>query len=217
VRRLAVLLASVLLLGMDVDEPTAAAGLKETLRFAARSAVDRGARKDGFFANPAIRIPVPEDLKPMLRSLKQMGLRGQVDEFERALNRAAETASGEAFELFEAEIAKLRFADARAIVVGGESAATEHFRRTASEELRARFAPSVERGILRSGLVQVHQRLLQHSPSATRVQFDANAYVSDQTLDGLFELMGQEERRIRSDPAARSAELERVFGRRPGS
>jgi hypothetical protein len=217
VRRLALLLASVLLLGLDVDEPTASAALKQALRLAARSAVDLGARPDGFFANPAIRIPVPEDLRPMTRALKQMGLRGQVDEFERALNRAAETASGEAFELFAAEIGKLRFADARAIVGGGETAATEHFRRSASEELRARLAPSVERGILRSGLVQIYQRLLQHSPPGARPQFDANTYVSDETLDGLFELMGQEERRIRSDPAARAAELERVFGRRPGS
>jgi hypothetical protein len=221
VRRLAVLFTSALLLGMELDEPTAIAGLRETLRVAARGAVELTARTDGFFADPAIRIAIPESLRSMTRGLRQIGLRGQIDEFERALNRSAEYAAGEAFDVLAGAIAELRFADARALLGGGDSAATEHLRRSSSEELRARLAPGVARGMRRAGAVQAYERLLQHwraLPQATQPQLDLEDYVAGETLDGLLSVMGAEERRIRSDPGARRSDLlQRVFTGPSGS
>jgi hypothetical protein len=146
----------------------------------------------------------------MTRGLRRIGLSRQIDEFELAMNRAAESAAGGAFDVFDAAIGELGFSDARAILGGNETAATDYLRRTASEELEARFAPIVERSMSKTGAVAAYDRLLQHwsaLPQSTRPQFDLEAYVTGKTLDGLFRVMGQEERKIRTDPAARSSEL----------
>jgi hypothetical protein len=220
-RHLVAPLAAWLALGMDPDPPTALAGLKEALRVSARNAVALTSRSDGFAGNPAIRIAIPESARQMARGLRQMGLKGQVQEFEVALNRAAETAAGESFDVLAGAIEQLKPGDARAILAGGERAATEYFRSSASEELRARFAPLARRGMRRAGLVQAYDRLLQHwraMPEASAPQLDLEQYVTDEALDGLFLVMGEQERKIRRDPAARSSELlRRTFGARPAS
>jgi hypothetical protein len=217
----AVPVAALLVLGADLDAPTALAGLKEGLRASARSGVAKASRIDGYFANPAIRIPVPESAKAMARGLRQMGLKGPVQEFELALNRAAESAAGEAVDVLDGAIEELKVGDAREILGAGGTAATEYFRRTASEEVRARFAPIARRGMRRAGLVQAYDRLLQHwraMPEAEPPQLDLEEYVADEALDGLFALMAEEERRLRTYPAARTSDLlRRAFGAPPAS
>jgi hypothetical protein len=195
--------------------------LKEALSASARSAVALTSRTDGYFGNPKLRIPIPESMKTMTRGLRKIGLKGQVDEFELAMNRSAERAAGEAFDVFAAAISQMKVTDARAILGGGETAATGYFQRTSSEELRARFTPIVQRGMEQTGLVQAYERLLQHwraMPMAPQPQLDLDEYVTGKTLDGLFLVMGEEERKIRTDPAARGSDLlRRVFGGRSGS
>jgi hypothetical protein len=219
VRRLAVLLAASVALGMD--PATQVSGLKEALRVAARNAAALTSRPDGYYRNPKIRIGVPESLKPMTRGLRQIGLKGPIDEFELAMNRSAESAAGEAFDVFSTAIAQMKVADARAIVGGGQTAATDYLRSTSSEELRLRFAPIVHRGMEKAGAVQAYERLLQHwraLPLATDPGLDLDAYVTDEALKGLFTMMGEEERKIRTDPSARVTDLLRqVFGARPAS
>jgi hypothetical protein len=208
--RLIPALAAILFLAAAPDAPTAASGLKEALRVSAANAVRQTARTDGYFGNPELRIAVPEELKPMTRGLRRIGLSRQIEEFELAMNRAAESAAGEAFDVFDTAIGALAFSDARALLGGNETAATDYLRRITSEELGARFAPIVERSMSKVGAVAAYDRLLQHwraLPEATRPQFDLQAYVSGKTLDGLFRVMGREERKIRTDPAARTSEL----------
>jgi len=221
VRHLAVLLAACAALGMQPDPALQIAGLKEALRVAARNAVALTSRPDGYYRNPEIRIAVPGSLKPMTRGLRQIGLKGPIGEFELAMNRSAENAAGEAFEVFSTAIAELKVADARAIVGGGATAATDYLRGASSEELRLRFAPIVRRGMEKAGAVQAYERLLQHwraLPGATDPGLDLDAYVTDEALAGLFKMMGEEERKIRSDPSARASDLLRqVFGARPAS
>jgi len=221
VRRLAAVFAACLALGLELDQPTADAALKEALRVGAKTAVEQTSRTDGFLRNPEIRIPIPDELKPMASGLRGIGLRGQIDEFELALNRSAENAAGEAFEVFSGAIAQLKPADARALLQGGDIAATEYLRQTTLEDLRARFMPIAQRGMRKAGLVPAYERLLEHwraLPQAARPDVELDAYITDKTLEGLFLVLGEQERRIRSDPAARTSDLlRRAFGARSPS
>jgi hypothetical protein len=152
----------------------------------------------------------------MARGLKRIGFASQLDEFELSMNRAAESAAGEAFDVFAAAIGTLSIADARSILGGGETAATRHLERTASDELRERFAPIVERSMAKTGVVAIYDRLLQHweaLPLASNPNLVLDEYVTQKALDGLFLMIGEQEQRIRTDPAARTTDLlERVFG-----
>jgi hypothetical protein len=215
-RFFAIGLAAFLALAADVDEPTAAAALREALGAGAREAVALAARTDGFYGNPRIRIPLPESLRPLARGLRSMGMKRPVEEFELAMNRSAEHAAGEALDVLAGAIASLKLTDARAILRGGDTAGTDYLRRTTTEELRERFAPIVRRGMRQVGLVQSYERLVEHwraLPGAAQPQLDLESYVTDETLDGLYLEIAEQERRVRREPAARTtALLERVFG-----
>lgn len=216
--RAAAIAASLLLLGLGVDAATAAKGLKEALRVGAKSAVALVSKPDGFLGNPEIRIPLPGAMKDMARGLKRIGFASQLDEFERSMNRAAESAAGEALDVFGKAIAEMSISDARGILAGGPTAATDYLKGTTSDELRARFSPIVEKSMARTGVVAIYDRLMQHwkaLPLAARPNLDLDQYVTQKTLDGLFLMIGKEEGRIRSDPKARASDLlKRVFGSR---
>ena len=202
--------------GTSLDEGTVVAGLKEALRVGAENTVSSTSARDGFFGNPLIRIPVPEQLETMAQGLRKIGFGQQIDDFELAMNRAAEQAAGEAFDVFAGAISQMSFSDARGILEGGETAATEYFQRVTSDELRGRFSPIVDQSMQKVGLVQVYDQLLarwRQVPLVPQPDFDLNRYVTDQGLGGLFHVLGEEEKKIRTDPAARVTELlQTVFG-----
>jgi hypothetical protein len=204
--------------GTQLDEGTVVAGLKEALRVGTQNTVSSTSSPDGFFGNPVIRIPVPDQLDTMAQGLRRVGFGSQVDEFELAMNRAAEDAAGEALDVFVGAISQMSFSDARGILDGGETAATEFFRRTTSDQLRGRFSPIVDQSMRQVGLVQVYDQLLsrwRQVPLVPQPQFDLNRYVTDQGLGGLFHVLGEEEKKIRTDPAARVTDLlKTVFGSR---
>lgn len=199
-----------------LDESTVVAGLKQALEVGSRNAVALTSRADGFLGNPAIRIPLPKGLEPMGKALRTVGFGGQVDELEVAMNRAAERAAGEATDVFVSAIGQMSFADARGILRGGDTAATDYFRRTTSDELRRRFEPIVGQKMQEVGLVQLYEGLVAHYaslPFARKPSLDLRSYVTERGLEGLFQVLAEEEQRIRTDPAARTTELlQRVFG-----
>ena len=133
------------------------------------------------------------------------------------MNRAAERAAGEATDVFLDAIRKMTFSDARAILDGGDTAATEYFRRTSSAALRSRFEPIVSEKMQTVGLAQLYSGLASHYQRlpvpGKEPAPELESYVTDHALDGLFTVLGEEETRIRRDPAARVNELLRtVFG-----
>jgi hypothetical protein len=208
------------LAGLDtrgaLDDSTIVAGLKEALRVGTDRTVSDTSRENGFLGNDLIRIPVPEELDAMTRGLRAIGLGGQVDELEVAMNRAAERAAAEATPVFVDAIKQMSFSDARAILEGDDHAATDYFQARTSTELDARFRPIVRQGMEEVGLVQLYEGLLGRIGSLPLVPtpgLDLDEYVTGRALDGLFTVLAQEEARIREDPAARSTELLRkVFG-----
>ncbi len=200
-----------------LDDATVGSGLKEALQVASGRAVASGSRADGFLGNQLIRIALPSQLGPMAQALRLVGYGGQLDALEVGMNRAAEQASGEAKEVFLDAIGKMTLQDVQGILKGGDTAATEYFRRQTSDTLRVRFRPIVARKLEGIGLYDQYNQLLgtyAALPLAGKPNLDLDDYVTEKGLDGLFTLLGQEEQAIRRNPAARTTDLlQKVFSR----
>jgi hypothetical protein len=186
------------------------AGLKQALEVGTERAVSQTSRSGGFTGDPAIRIGLPESLDKMAIGLRAIGFGAKVDELELAMNRAAEKASAEAADVFVQGIRQLTISDAQAILAGGDTAATEFFERTTREPLGQRFEPIVAEQMQGIGVVEQYNSPVDRYaalPFTKPPVLDVESYVTGEALDGLFHVLGNEERRIREDPAARSTEL----------
>ncbi|MGA8868361.1 MAG: DUF4197 domain-containing protein [Candidatus Sulfotelmatobacter sp.] len=192
-------------------------GLKQALQVSTGKAVALTGRPDGFLKNEAIKILVPPKLETLARGMRMLGMGAQVDELEVGMNRAAEQATPQAKLIFLSALRKMTFDDARRVLTGGDTAATEYFKRTSSADLTTAFSPIVHRSMLQVGVVQQYDRVLKSAPggSALAGEFDLDKYIVGKTLDGLFYTLGQEEKKIRQNPAAQTtALLKEVFGRK---
>lgn len=200
-----------------LTEARIAQGLQEALRVGTGNAVVLTGRQDGYFANPRIRIPMPAELANLERTLRQVGLGQQVDQFVLSMNRAAERAAPQAKQIFWNAIAGMTFDDARKILNGGDTAATDFFRAKTSTPLYSAFRPVVDRALDEVGVTRQYKSLVarySRIPFVKQESLDIDHYVTSRALDGLFLVLADEERKIRTDPAARVTELLReVFGR----
>jgi hypothetical protein len=201
--------------GTGLDASTVAAGLKEALRVGTDQAVNVTGRTDGYFANQAIKILMPERLRTLESGLRAVGYGSQVDAFVLSMNRAAEHAAPAARDIFVDAITGMNFDDARRILSGPDTAATDYFKRTTSAKLTTAFRPIVERSMSEVGVTRQYQQLLDQAraiPFFKAESFDLNSYVVGKGLDGLFHVVGEEEKKIRTDPSARvTALLRDVF------
>lgn len=195
-----------------------AAALREALQVSTRNAVQLTGRLDGYFANEAIRIPMPDRLRSLERGLRALGYGAQVDEFVLGMNRAAERAAPQARQIFAEAIGALTIDDARRILSAGDTAATEYFKAKTTDRLTAAFRPAVEQAMGEVGITRQYRELLARARSLPFFQaedYDLDRYVVGKSLDGLFHVMAAEERKIRTDPAARVSDLLRdVFAAR---
>jgi hypothetical protein len=179
-------------------------------------AVELTGRPDGFLKNEAIKIALPPKLETVGRGLRMMGMGSKVDDLETAMNRAAEQSTPQAKQIFLAALKKISFDDARKILTGSDTAATQYFQHTSSADLTEAFSPIVHSSMEKVGVIQQYDRLMQSAPggSALTRSFNLDQYVVGKTLDGLFYLLGQEEKKIRQNPAAQTTSLlKEVFGR----
>jgi len=191
-------------------------GLKEALRIGTENAVDQTGKTNGYFSNEAIKILMPEKLRVLEQGLRAVGSGPRIDEFVLSMNRAAEGAAPYAKEIFWDALGQMTFEDARKILAGGNTSATEYFRVKTSEKLTAAFTPVVKKTMGQVGVVQQYEGLVgqvQSMPFVNLETFDVSHYVVTRALDGLFYVLGEEERRIRTDPVARTTDLlKEVFG-----
>ena len=193
------------------------AGLKQALQVSTAKAVALTGKRDGFLKNEAIKIVLPPRLETVGRGLRMLGMGAKVDELEVGMNRAAEQATPQAKQIFLAALRKMTFDDARHILTGDDTAATEYFKRTSSPDLTVAFSPIVHGAMERVGVVQQYNQVIKSAPggSAFAGQFDIDKYVVSKTLDGLFHVLGEQEKQIRKNPAAQTtALLKEVFGRK---
>src|SRR5438477_2659038 len=193
------------------------AGLKQALEVSTGKAVSLTGKPDGFLKNEAIKILLPPKLQTVGRGLRLLGMGSRVDELEIGMNRAAEQATPQAKQIFLVALRKMSFDDARQVLTGGDTAATDYFKRTSSSDLTTAFSPIVHRSMERVGVVQQYDQVLKSAPGGNLLasQFDLDKYVVGKTLDGLFHMLGEQEKQIRKDPAAQTtALLKEVFGRK---
>ena len=193
-------------------------GLKEALFQGVRNAVDNLGRRNGFLDNAQVRIPLPNSLQKMEKTLRFMGQGQKVDEFVEAMNHAAEEAVPVAADIFFDSVKQMSFSDARNILLSGQDdAATQFFRRTSEERLRQEFRPIVEDFTQQVGVTQKYKQMIGKYGFFGRLvgqdASDIDAYITQKALDGLFLMMADEERRIRRDPIGRTTDiLRKVFG-----
>jgi hypothetical protein len=192
-------------------------GLKEALRIGTENAVNLTGKRDGYFLNLAIKILMPEKLRTFEKGLRAVGYGPQVDEFILSMNRAAERAAPFAKQIFWDAIGEMTFDDVRKILSGHETAATDYFKDKTTDRLRDLFKPIVSKAMNEVGVTRQYKELVGRYESIPFVKierFDLDQYVVTKALDGLFHMVGEEEKKIRKDPASRTTELlKEVFGK----
>ena len=192
-------------------------GLKEALKVGTENTVNLTGKTDGFFLNQAIKILMPEKLRTLEKGLRAVGYGPQVDEFVLSMNRAAERAAPFAKQIFWDAIGEMTFEDVRKIYSGNETAATEYFKGKTSDKLTVIFKPIVDRAMNEVGVTRQYKELVgryESIPFVKKETFDLDQYVVSKALDGLFHVLGEEEKKIRTNPAARTTDLlKEVFGK----
>jgi Protein of unknown function (DUF4197) len=201
-----------------LSEGKTASGLQEALKVGTENAVFQTGSVDGFLANKAIKILMPQPLQNIEQPLRLVGYGPQIDEFVVSMNRAAEKAVPFAKEIFWDAIGQMSFEDATKILNGNDTAATDYFKGKTSKKLHSAFRPRVETVMSDVGVTRQYNDLIgryKSVPFAKSISFDIDQYVTEKTTDGLFFVVAQEEKKIRTNPAARVTDLLKdVFGRR---
>jgi len=156
-------------------------------------------------------------VQQVANAVGKMGYQQQVDHLVLAMNRAAETAAPKAASLFAQAIKEMSFEDARKILQGGGTAATDYFKGKTSQKLYDQFKPVVSSSMDKVGVAKAYKEMMapyQAMPFASKDSMDLDHYVTNEALDGLFKMVGEEEKRIRTDPAARVTDLlKKVFAK----
>lgn len=200
----------------DFTDDQTVKGLKEALATSAAGAVAKLGRPDGFFGNEKVRIRLPEPLERAEGLLRTLGMGREADELVLAMNRAAEAAVPEGRKILLDAVKAMSFEDAKAIVTGGEDAATQYFRRTTAAALQERFLPIVAKATRRVALARKYEAVAGQAARLGLIpERDARIedYVTAKALDGLYRMMAEEERAIRRDPVGRGGQwLSKIFG-----
>lgn len=222
-KRFALLITSLLLstqaLALSLSELTqqdTATAMKDALTQGAQLAVSELGKPGGFSNNPDVRIELPGKLGSAARTLKMMGMGSQITALENSMNQAAEAAVPQAQSILVNAISRMSLIDAKGVLTGGNDSATQYLERSSREEIRALFLPVVKQATDQVGVAQQYNTFASQAAGFGVV--DANAtsvesYVTEKALDGLFEMIAQQEATIRSDPTAAASNLARkVFG-----
>lgn len=200
-----------------LSEEDIAKGLKEALTQGAKKASDSLNKKDGFYGNPLVKIPFPQELAKMESTLRSMGLGKEVDKFILSLNRSAEDAAVEATPIFTKAITDMKIADAKAILQGSDTSATSYLKKATYDSLYSTFTPHIKKA-LDNNLVASQWTHLATSynklpTTRTKVNTDIIAFTTHKALKGLFVKVAEEEGKIRHDANARTSDLlKKVFG-----
>jgi hypothetical protein len=201
----------------ELSDVKIGSGLKEALKVGTENTVNLTGKLDGYFLNQAIKILMPEKLQNIEKGLRAVGYGPQVDEFVLSMNRAAEQAAPFAKQIFWDAIGEMTFEDARKILSGHETAATDYFKSKTTEKLTVAFRPVVDKTMNEVGVTRQYKELVgrfQAIPFVKSESFDIDHFVVTKALDGLFHVLGEEERKIRTNPAARVTDLlKEVFGK----
>ncbi len=200
----------------DLTNQDASQGIKVALEKGALAAVALLGKTDGFLGNPKVRIPLPGFLEDASKLLKLTGQGKRVDELVTSMNRAAEAAVPMGKDLLVGAVKAMSVTDAKNILSGGDNSVTQFFAEKTRSPLGEKFLPIVTKATEKVGLANQYNRVAGQAAGIGLVKKeDANVqrYVTGKSLDGLYTIIGEEERKIRQDPVGTgSAILKKVFG-----
>jgi len=200
----------------SITNADASSGLKQALHDGSVAAVAKLGVENGFFANPQVKIPLPPALKKVEGALRLAGMKKQADDLVLSMNRAAEQAVPEAKQLLADSVSKMTLQDAKGILSGGQTSVTDYFRRTTSAQLTQRFLPIVKKSTERVGLAQQYNSLAGQGVALGLVKKDQSTvegYVTQKALDGLYFMIGEQEKAFRANPLGATSDIVRkVFG-----
>lgn len=191
-------------------------GLKQALTIGTDSAAKKLNKADGFFANAAIKILMPEEAKKAEKTLRQFGMGSLVDKAILSMNRAAEDAAGGISTIFWDAIKGMTVTDGLSILRGGDFAATEYLQKNTTAQLTEKMRPVIETSLAKTEATKYWKDVFTayNKLSKAPVNTDLSAYVTEKSMAGIFFSVGQEEQKIRKDPAARVTDLlKQVFGK----
>ena len=201
----------------ETDEATVSSGLKEALTVGTENAVKHISKMDGYFGNESIKILMPKKIQNVADVLSKVGFKKQVDDFILSMNRAAEKAAPKATGFFVDAIKQMSFEDAGNILKGGDTAATDYFKEKTSKNIYDAFKPEISSAMDEVGVTHAYKEMMskyESIPLVKKETLDLDHYVTNKALEGLFYMVGQEEKKIRTDPAARVTDLlKSVFGK----
>jgi len=199
-----------------ISNGDAVSGLKDALTQGASAAIGKLGVENGFLGNAQVKIPLPDALKRIESGLRLMGMQRQADELVTAMNRAAEQAVPEAKSLLTSAVRNMNVQDAKGILTGGETAATDYFKRATSAQLTETFLPIVTKATSKVGLAEKYNGLAGQAAQYGLInaeQAKIENYVAQKTLDGLFLMIAEQEKAIRKDPVGTATGMaQKVFG-----
>ncbi len=198
-------------------ESTLIVGFKQALSIGTEKAVQTVSKPDGYFGNQAIKIQLPDTMQKVVDILGKFGMQKQVDDFTLSMNRAAEKAAPQAASIFGAAIKDMGIEDAQKIYSGGDTAATEFFKGKTSEQIFSAFKPIISSSMQEVGTTALFNDIMSKynaMPFVPKKSIDIEEYVTNEAMDGLFTMVGEEEKSIRTNPAARTTDLlKSIFGK----
>lgn len=224
------------LLGAGLSQGEIGAGLKDVLKVSSRKVIGQLSKPDGFYGDPAVRIPLPGQLEQVRQPLSMVGQSGMLDDLSLRMNRGAEKAAPKALNIMTDAASNISFDDARQILTGPQDSVTQYFRRSSSTKMATEFTPIMGTALKGSGAEKtmdaVRQKvggmpmlgalgqmglgkmgIGQSGMAQSLMNLDLTGFAVNGALEGIFHYMGLQEADIRSNPAARSTGLLRkLFG-----
>ena len=187
-----------------------AQGLREALDQGIDKQVQKLSLKDGFFKNDLVKILLPDELKKVDKTLRDVGLGNLADEGLRILNRAAEDAVGEATPIFVDAVKGITFGDAKQILLGADNAATQYLEQSTSTELYNKFRPKIDSSFKKVGADKIWNSLItkyNNLPLTNNVDPNLTEYVTQEALEGVYTMIAVEEKEIRTKLSSRTTDL----------
>ena len=199
------------------SESMLVSGFKQALSIGTEKAVQTVSKTDGYFGNQAIKILLPDSMQKVADILGKLGMQKQVDDFIVSMNRAAEKAAPQAAAIFGAAIKDMGIEDAQTIYSGGDTAATEFFKEKTSAQIFKAFKPIISASMEEVGTTAQFNAIMSKynsMPFVPKKTINIEEYVTTKATDGLFTMVGEEEKKIRTNPAARTTDLlKSIFGK----
>ncbi len=223
--------------GVSITSDKEQSAIKQALEIGVKKAVSALGKKDGFYKNELVKIVLPKNAQVAAQTLRKVGMGKYVDQFELAMNRAAEEAVPKTASILVDTVKNMKLSDAKKIVTGGDTAATDYFKTHAGEKLAKAIAPIIKKHMEQEQVTRYYQMMMQaynkyakpytnnayakaalgalgmDTSAAPKEEKDLSTYVTNRTLEGLYKMIAQQEIAIRTTPAARTTKLlQEVFG-----